>query len=85
MHAKFPLFKAAHSRLSRRRLKLGSSAVAVHRRGHRDPCLEAEAARIQKIVEIPQSQCTDEKVDIIAESSEASVDAAGSVQREAGW
>ena len=84
-NTKFPLFKAAHRpRQSRQHVKLGSSAVAVHRRGHRDPCLDAEAAWIQKIVEILQLQYTDEKVDITAESSEVSVDAAGSVQREAG-
>ena len=63
---------------------LGSSAVAVHRRQYRDPCLDAEAAWIQKIVEIPQLQYTDEKVDTTVESSEVSVDAAGPVQREAG-
>ena len=84
-NAEFPLFKAAHRpRQSRQRLKLGSSAVAVHRRGHRDACLDAEGARIQKIVEIPQLQYTEVKVDITSESSEVSVDAAGSVQREAG-
>ena len=65
-------------------LNPGSAAVEVHRRGHRDPCLDAEAAWIQKIVEIPQLQHTEEKVDITAESSEVSVDAAGSAQREAG-
>ena len=64
-NAKFPLFKAAHRpRQSRQRLKLGSSAVAFRLQGHRDRCLDAEAARIQKIVEIPQLQYTDEKVDI---------------------
>ena len=48
---KFPLFRAPHRRRqSRQRFKLGRSAVAVHRRGHRVPCVDAEAARIQKIV-----------------------------------
>ena len=56
-----------------------SSAVAVHRWGQRDPCLDAEAAQIQKMVEIPQEQYTDEKVDITAESPEDSADDAGSV------
>ena len=84
-NAKFPLLRAAHSRRRNRQCsKLGSSAVAVHRRGHRDACLDAEAARIQKIVEIPQLQYTDEKADITAESSEDSVDAASSVLRKAG-
>ena len=79
-NTRFPLFKAAQKRQqSKQYLKLGSSAFAVHRRGHRDPCLGAEANWIQKIVEIPQLHYTEEKVDITAESSENSVNDAGSV------
>ena len=55
-----------------------------YQRGHQDPCLGAEADRIQKIVEIPQLEYTDEKVDITAESSEDSADDAGPVHRETG-
>ena len=44
---------------------------------------DAEAARIQKIVDVPQLQFTDEKVDITAESSEDSVDDAGPVHHTA--
>ena len=72
--------RAHRPRQSRQRLKLGSSAVAVHRQ---DPCLDAEATWIQRIVEIPQLQYTDENVDISTESSEDRVDAAGAFQREA--
>ena len=57
--------RAHRPRQSRQRSKIGSSPVAVHRRGHRDPCLDAEAAWIQKIVEIPQLQFMDEKVDTV--------------------
>ena len=58
-NANHPPSNAAHRRRqSRQCSKLGSSAFAVHRRGHRDPCLDAEAARIQKIVEIPLLQYT---------------------------
>ena len=39
---------------------------------------------LNKIVEVPQLQYTDEKVDITAESSEDSADDAGPVLREAG-
>ena len=59
-NARFPEHRR---RRTRPRSKLVGSAVAVHRRGHRDPCLDAEA------VGIFQLQCTDEKVDITAESS----------------
>ena len=83
-NAKVPSIKAAQRRRRTRQCStLGSSAVAVHRRGPRDPRLDAEADWIQKIVEIPQLKYTDEKVDITAESSEDSVDDAGPVLREA--
>ena len=39
---------------------------------------------MQKIVEIPELQYTDEKVDFIAESSEDSVDAAGTIPTRSG-
>ena len=79
-NAKVPFIKEAQGRRRNRQCStLGSSTVAVHRRGPRDPCLW-----IHKIVEIPQLQYTDEKVDITAESSEDSVDDAGPVLREAG-
>ena len=82
-NAKFPFFKEAqrHGR-TRQYSKLGCSTVAVHRPGPRDPSLGAEADWIQKIVEIPQLQDADEKVDITAENSEDSANAADTSNNE---
>ena len=82
-NAKFPFFKAAQRhRRTRQCSKLGCSTVAVRRPGPRDPSLGAEADWIQKIVEIPQLQDADEKVDITAENSEDSVNAADTSNNE---
>ena len=82
-NAKFPFFTAAQRhRRTRQCSKLGCSTVAVHRPGPRDPSLGAEADWIQKIVEIPQLQDTDEKVDITAENSEDTVNAADTSNNE---